>query len=105
GAPPAARRHPGEDTIRALKNDFGMIHAPVQPFFGNWLYWQAGALAPKVALWLRTLALPRALPPRQAAAAAAGHPQRRRPAGPARPAAAETIMHQASPMVGCKIRA
>jgi hypothetical protein len=24
-----------EDTIRALKNDFGMIHAPVQPFFGN----------------------------------------------------------------------
>ena len=26
-----------------------MIHAPVQPFFGNWLYWQAGALAPNVA--------------------------------------------------------
>ncbi len=38
-----------------------MIHAPVQPFFGNWLYWPAGALAPNVALWLRTLALPRAL--------------------------------------------
>jgi len=38
-----------------------MIHAPVQPFFGNWLYWQAGALAPNVGLWLRTLALPRAL--------------------------------------------
>ena len=34
-----------EDTIRSLKNDFGMIHAPVQPFFGNWLYWQAAALA------------------------------------------------------------
>ena len=47
-----------EDTIRALKNDFGMIHAPVQPFFGNWLYWQAAALAHNVALWLRRLALP-----------------------------------------------
>jgi hypothetical protein len=50
-----------EDTIRALKNDFGMIHAPVQPFFGNWLYWQAAALAHNVGLWLRTLALPRAV--------------------------------------------
>jgi hypothetical protein len=50
-----------EDTIRALKNDFGMIHAPVQPFFGNWLYWHAAALAHNVGLWLRTLALPRAL--------------------------------------------
>lgn len=49
-----------EDTIRSLKNDFGMIHAPVQPFFGNWLYWQAAALAHNVGLWLRTLALPRA---------------------------------------------
>lgn len=49
-----------EDTIRALKNDFGMIHAPVQSFFGNWLYWQAAALAHNVGLWLRTLALPRA---------------------------------------------
>ncbi len=38
-----------------------MIHAPVQPFFGNWLYWQACALAHHVGLWLRTLALPRAL--------------------------------------------
>ena len=38
-----------------------MIHAPVQPFFGNWLYWPAGAPAPNVALWPRTLALPRAL--------------------------------------------
>jgi hypothetical protein len=50
-----------EDTIRALKNDFGMIHAPVQSFFGNWLYWHAAALAHNVGLWLRTLALPRAL--------------------------------------------
>jgi hypothetical protein len=38
--PPAARPHP-EDTVRTLKNDFGMIHAPVLPFFGNWLYWHA----------------------------------------------------------------
>ncbi len=50
-----------EDTIRALKNDYGMIHAPVQPFFGNWLYWQASALAHNVSLWLRTLGLPRAV--------------------------------------------
>ena len=48
-----------EDTIRALKTDFGMNHAPVQPFFGNWLYWQAVALAHNVGLWLRTLALPK----------------------------------------------
>ena len=47
-----------EDTIRALKNDFGTNHAPVQPFFGNWLYWQAVALAHNVGVWLRTLALP-----------------------------------------------
>ena len=50
-----------EDTIRALKNDFGMIHAPVQSFYGNWLYWHAAALAHNIGLWLRTLALPRAL--------------------------------------------
>jgi hypothetical protein len=50
-----------EDTIRALKNDFGMIHAPVRSFFGNWLYWQATALAHNVGLWLRTLALPRSV--------------------------------------------
>ena len=47
-----------EHTIRSLKNDFGMNHAPVQPFFGNGLYWQAVALAHNVGLWLRTLALP-----------------------------------------------
>ena len=49
-----------EDTIRSLKNDFGMIHAPVQSFAGNWLYWHAATLAHNVGLWLRTLALPRA---------------------------------------------
>ncbi len=48
-----------EHTIESLKNDFGMIHAPVQPFYGNWLYWQAAALAHNVGLWMRTLALPR----------------------------------------------
>lgn len=48
-----------EDTIRALKNDYGMIHAPVGSFFGNWLYWMACALAHNTSLWLRTLALPR----------------------------------------------
>jgi hypothetical protein len=32
----------------------------VQSFYGNWLYWQACALAHNTALWLRTLALPRA---------------------------------------------
>lgn len=47
-----------EQTIEALKNDFGMNHAPVQPFFGNWLYWHAVALAHNVGRWLRTLALP-----------------------------------------------
>jgi hypothetical protein len=46
------RLHRGipEDTIRALKNDYGMIHAPVQSFFGNWLYRQACALAHNVSL-------------------------------------------------------
>jgi hypothetical protein len=35
-------------------------HAPVTSFFGNWLWWQASALAYNVARWLRVLALPRA---------------------------------------------
>lgn len=47
-----------EDTIRALKNDYGMHHAPVETFDGNWLYWHAVALAHNTSLWLRTLALP-----------------------------------------------
>src|SRR3546814_5442405 len=37
-----------EDTIRQLKEDFGLIHAPVQNFFGNWLWWHACALAHNV---------------------------------------------------------
>jgi hypothetical protein len=48
-----------EEAIRQLKGDFGMNHAPVTGFFGNWLWWQAAALAYNVARWLRVLALPR----------------------------------------------
>jgi hypothetical protein len=48
-----------EDTIRQLKEDFGLIHAPVQNFFGNWLWWHACGLAHNVARWIRQLALPR----------------------------------------------
>ncbi|MBA3287058.1 MAG: IS1380 family transposase [Acidimicrobiia bacterium] len=48
-----------EDTIRQLKEDFGLDHAPLQNFFGNWLWWRTAALAHNVAGWLRRLALPR----------------------------------------------
>lgn len=48
-----------EDTIRQLKEDFGLIHAPVQNFFGNWLWWHASALAHNVARWIRDHVLPR----------------------------------------------
>lgn len=48
-----------EDTIRQLKEDFGLIHAPVRNFFGNWLWWQACALAHNVARWIRDAVLPR----------------------------------------------
>jgi len=47
-----------EEAIRQLKEDFGMNHAPVQNFFGNWLWWLAAALAYNVGRWLRVLALP-----------------------------------------------
>lgn len=47
-----------EDTIRQLKEDFGLIHAPVQNFYGNWLWWHGCALAHNVARWIRHLALP-----------------------------------------------
>jgi hypothetical protein len=47
-----------EEAIRQLKGDFGMNHAPVTSFFGNWLWWHAAALAYNVARWLRVLALP-----------------------------------------------
>jgi hypothetical protein len=32
-----------KDTIRSVKNNFGMIHAPVQSSPGNWLYWHVTA--------------------------------------------------------------
>ncbi|MDQ4133235.1 MAG: IS1380 family transposase [Actinomycetota bacterium] len=50
-----------EEAIRQLKHDFGLNHAPVANFFGNWLWWHAAALAYNTARWLRVLALPSAL--------------------------------------------
>jgi hypothetical protein len=47
-----------EDAIRQLKEDFGLIHAPCESFFANWLWWQAAALAHNCARWVRHLALP-----------------------------------------------
>jgi Transposase DDE domain group 1 len=49
-----------EEAIRQLKGDFGLCHAPVANFFGNWLWWHAAALAYNVARWIRVLALPEA---------------------------------------------
>ena len=40
------------------KEDFGMNHAPVQNFFGNWVWWLASALSHNIARWMRVLALP-----------------------------------------------
>jgi len=47
-----------EEAIRQLKEDFGLCHAPLENFFGNWLWWHAAALAYNVARWVRVLALP-----------------------------------------------
>ncbi len=47
-----------EEAIRQLKEDFGMNHAPLENFFGNWCWWLAAALAHNVARWVRVLALP-----------------------------------------------
>lgn len=49
-----------EEAIRQLKGDFGLNHAPVTNFFGNWVWWHASALAYNVARWVRVLALPKA---------------------------------------------
>lgn len=49
-----------EEAIRQLTGDFGMNHAPVRNFFGNWLWWLAAALAYNTGRWLRVLALPQA---------------------------------------------
>jgi hypothetical protein len=43
-----------------LKGDFGLCHAPVANFSGNWLWWHAAALAYSAARWIRVLALPEA---------------------------------------------
>jgi hypothetical protein len=47
-----------EEAIRQLKDDFGLNHAPLENFFGNWLWWHAAALAYNIGRWVRTLALP-----------------------------------------------
>jgi hypothetical protein len=47
-----------EEAIRQLKGDFGLCHAPVRNFSGNWVWWHAAALAYNVARWMRVLALP-----------------------------------------------
>lgn len=47
-----------EEAIRQLKEDFGLNHAPLENFYGNWLWWHAAALAYNVARWVRVLALP-----------------------------------------------
>jgi len=54
------RGGPPEEAIRQLKEDFGLCHAPLENFFGNWLWWHAAALAYNVARWVRVLALPQA---------------------------------------------
>jgi len=52
------RGGPPEEAIRQLKEDFGLCHAPLENFFGNWVWWHAAALAYNVARWVRVLALP-----------------------------------------------
>lgn len=49
-----------EDANRQLKDDFGFAHAPLDAFYGNWLWQYAAAIAYNTALWLRRLALPEA---------------------------------------------
>lgn len=47
-----------EEAIRQLKEDFGLNHAPLENFFGNWVWWHGAALAYNVGRWVRVLALP-----------------------------------------------
>lgn len=47
-----------EEAIRQLKEDFALCHAPLENFFGNWVWWHAAALAYNVGRWVRVLALP-----------------------------------------------
>ena len=49
-----------EEAIRQLKEDFGLCHAPLENFFGNWCWWLASALSYNVARWVRVLSLPEA---------------------------------------------
>jgi hypothetical protein len=49
-----------EEAIRQLKEDCGLNHAPLENFYGNWVWWHAAALAYNVGRWLRVLALPEA---------------------------------------------
>jgi len=63
--PRVDHRNVGRETAQCLlqsvadsKGDFGVCHAPVENFFGNWLWWHAAALAYNLGCWLRALALP-----------------------------------------------
>ena len=47
-----------EEALRQRKGDFGLNHAPVRNFFGNWLWWLAAGLAYNTARWVRMPALP-----------------------------------------------
>ncbi len=65
--PRVDHRDVGRETAQCLlqsvtdsKEDFGLCHAPLENFFGNWLWWHASALAYNVARWVRVLALPEA---------------------------------------------
>lgn len=49
-----------EEAIRQLKGDFGLCHAPLENFYGNWVWWHAAALAYNTARWIRVLVLPEA---------------------------------------------
>lgn len=49
-----------EDANRQLKQDYGFCHAPVDNFYGNWLWGYACATAYNMSVWLRRLALPAA---------------------------------------------
>jgi hypothetical protein len=49
-----------EEAIRQLKEDFGLCHAPLENFFGNWCWWLASALSYNIARWVRVLAPPEA---------------------------------------------
>lgn len=49
-----------EDANRQLKEDYGFCHAPLDNFYGNWLWHYTAAIAYNTSVWLRRLALPEA---------------------------------------------